>query len=69
MFKRVEEMGKNEINDNLFFDNNKEEFNIDNIKIIFKNKNLIMKRIEENFEQDDYLNYFLTLLHIYLNLN
>jgi Na+-transporting methylmalonyl-CoA/oxaloacetate decarboxylase gamma subunit len=65
MFKRVEEMGKNEINDNLFFDNNKEEFNIDNIKVIFKNKNLIMKRIEENFEQDDYLN--LSKLELYFN--
>ena len=34
----------------------KDDFNIDNIKIVFKNKNLIMKKLEEKFEQDDYLN-------------
>ena len=40
-------------------DNKKDEklnLNINDIKIVFKNKNIIMKIIEENFEQDDYLN-------------
>ena len=47
--------------------NNKENrnLNIDNIKIIFKNKNIIMKKIEEKFEQDDYLN--LNKLDSYFN--
>jgi len=63
MFKKVEEMAKNQNNENIF--NNKEEFNIDNIKIVFKNKNLIMKKIEEKFEQDDYLN--LSKLESYFN--
>ena len=39
--------------------------NIDNIKIVFKNKNIIMKKIEEKFEQDDYLN--LNKLDSYFN--
>ena len=47
IFKRVEEMIKNKNDENL---------NIDDIKIVFKNKNIIMKIIEEKFEQDDYLN-------------
>ena len=63
MFKKVEEMAKKQNNENIF--NNKEEFNIDNIKIVFKNKNLIMKKIEEKFEQDDYLN--LSKLESYFN--
>ena len=47
IFKRVEEMIKNKNDENL---------SIDDIKIVFKNKNIIMKKIEEKFEQDDYLN-------------
>ena len=47
IFKRVEEMMKNKMDENL---------NINDIKIVFKNKNIIMKIIEEKFEQDDYLN-------------
>ena len=50
------------------------DLNIDNIKIVFKNKNIIMKKIEEKFEQDDYLNlnkldsYFKnTLINSYYN--
>ena len=46
IFNRVEEMMKNK----------NENFNINDIKIVFKNKNIIMKIIEEKFEQDDYLN-------------
>ena len=52
IFKKVEEMQKSQIS-------NKTEnrnLNIDNIKIVFKNKNIIMKKLEEKFEQDDYLN-------------
>ena len=36
--------------------NNIQNLIVNNIKIVFKNKNLIMKRLEEKFEQDDYLN-------------
>jgi hypothetical protein len=36
--------------------NNNQNLIVNNIKIVFKNKNLIMKRLEEKFEQDDYLN-------------
>ena len=56
-------MKKSQISNN----NNKENrnLNIDNIKIIFKNKNIIMKKIEEKFEQDDYLN--LNKLDSYFN--
>ncbi len=55
-------MKKSQINNN-----NKENrnLNIHNIKIIFKNKNIIMKKIEEKFEQDDYLN--LNKLDSYFN--
>ena len=62
IFKKVEEMKKSQINNN-----NKENrnLNIDNIKIVFKNKNIIMKKIEEKFEQDDYLN--LNKLDSYFN--
>ena len=61
IFKKVEEMKKSQIS------NNKENrnLNIDNIKIVFKNKNIIMKKIEEKFEQDDYLN--LNKLDSYFN--
>ena len=63
IFKKVEEMKKSQISNN----NNKENrnLNIDNIKIVFKNKNIIMKKIEEKFEQDDYLN--LNKLDSYFN--
>ena len=36
--------------------NNIQNLIVNNIKIVFKNKNLIMKKLEEKFEQDDYLN-------------
>ena len=49
IFKKVEEMTEKD----------------DNIKIVFKNKNLIMKTIEEKFEQDEYLN--LSKLKSYFN--
>ena len=61
IFKKVEEMQKSQIS-------NKTEnrnLNIDNIKIVFKNKNIIMKKLEEKFEQDDYLN--LSKLDSYFN--
>ena len=56
IFKKVEEIGKKKVDENNIDQNMKEKFNIDNIKIVFKNKNLIMKKLEEKFEQDDYLN-------------
>ena len=56
IFKRVEEMNKKKKNENIKDKNMKDDFNVDNIKIVFKNKNLIMKKLEEKFEQDDYLN-------------
>ena len=49
IFKRVEELKKGQMNQN-------KNLNVDDIKIIFKNKNIIMKKIEAKFEQDDYLN-------------
>ena len=49
IFKRVEEMMNNKKDEKL-------NLNINDIKIVFKNKNIIMKIIEEKFEQDDYLN-------------
>ena len=52
IFKKVEEMSNKD---------NKDE----NIKIVFKYKNLIMKAIEEKFEQDEYLN--LNKLKSYFN--
>ena len=56
IFRKVEEMMKK----NPGKDNNdkleNEETNIENIKMIFKNKNIVMKKIEDKFEQDDYLN-------------
>ena len=41
---------------NIFDKNIIDDFDGENIKIIFKNKNLVMKKLEEKFEQDDYLN-------------
>ena len=49
-------MNKKKKNENIKDKNMKDDFNVDNIKIVFKNKNLIMKKLEEKFEQDDYLN-------------
>ena len=65
IFKKVEEMAKDKLNDDLFDKNDVDNFNVDNIKIVFKNKNLVMKKIEEKFEQDDYLN--LSKLESYFN--
>ena len=65
IFKKVEEMAKNNSDDNIYDKNIKDDFNIENIKIVFKNKNLVMKKIEEKFEQDDYLN--LSKLESYFN--
>jgi len=65
IFKKVEEMAKNNSDDNIYAKNIKDDFNIENIKIVFKNKNLVMKKIEEKFEQDDYLN--LSKLESYFN--
>ena len=56
IFKKVEEMNKKRMNEELIDKSVKEDFNVENIKIVFKNKNLIMKKLEEKFEQDDYLN-------------
>ena len=56
IFKKVEEMGKKKMNEDFYDRNIVDNFNIENIKIVFKNKNLVMKKIEEKFEQDDYLN-------------
>jgi len=56
IFKKVEEMSKNNVNEDFFDKNMTNNFNVEKIKIVFKNKNLVMKKIEEKFEQDDYLN-------------
>ena len=56
IFKKVEEMNKKRMNEELIDKSVKEDFNVENIKLVFKNKNLIMKKLEEKFEQDDYLN-------------
>ena len=56
IFKKVEEMGKKKMNEDFYERNIVDNFNVENIKIVFKNKNLVMKKIEEKFEQDDYLN-------------
>ena len=56
IFKKVEEMAKNNMNENIYDKNILDDVDVENIKIVFKNKNLIMKKLEEKFEQDDYLN-------------
>ena len=58
IFKKVEKTlkGKKYKDDDYIEDNGMGEFNNNEIKIVFKNKNIIMKIIEEKFEQDDYLN-------------
>jgi hypothetical protein len=61
IFKKVEEMKKKQFKEG----RGNKDLNIDNIKIVFKNKNIIMKKIEEKFEQDDYLN--LNKLDSYFN--
>ena len=52
IFKQVEDLDKNQKEKEKFYTEDKEN---KNIKLVFKNKNLIMKYIEEKFEQDDYL--------------
>ena len=56
IFKKIEEMKKNNKKKNIFDKNIIDDFDGENIKIIFKNKNLVMKKLEEKSEQDDYLN-------------
>ena len=53
IFKQVEELEKKDrkMKDKILND----DYNNPNIKLVWKNKNLIMKFIEEKFEQDDYL--------------
>ena len=58
-------MKKNNKKKNIFDKNIIDDFDGENIKIIFKNKNLVMKKLEEKFEQDDYLN--LSKLESYFN--
>ena len=53
IYKKVAEMTKNNANEDFFENDN---MNVESIKIVFKNKNLVMKKIEDKFEQDDYLN-------------
>ena len=58
ILKNVEKtMKSKKYKDDDYIENNGiEGFNNNEIKIVFKNKNIIMKIIEEKFEQDDYLN-------------
>ena len=56
IFKRVEKMIKKRNYGNSNEKNSIEYNDIKNIKIIYKNKNIIIKKLEEKFEQDDYLN-------------
>ena len=64
IFKQIEEIEKSDkkIKKKVkIFDNDNNDDNEDNnenstIKLVWKNKNLIMKVIEDKFEQDDYLN-------------
>ena len=65
IFKKVEEMGRDKMNNNIYEKNVFDDFKVENIKIVFKNKNLVMKKIEDKFEQDDYLN--LSKLESYFN--
>ena len=46
-------MKLNDLGDELIV--NKLNHEPENIKFVYKNKSLIMKKIEEKFEQDDYL--------------
>ena len=52
IFKQVEDLDKNQKEKEKFYTEDKEN---KGVKLVFKNKNLIMKYIEEKFEQDDYL--------------
>ena len=58
ILKKVEKTIKNKKykDDDYNESNGIEEFNNNEIKIVFKHKNIIMNKIEEKFEQDDYLN-------------
>ena len=56
IFKKIDELIKQQKFEDTHKNNKYDGFFIENIKIVFKNKNLIMKKIEEKFEQDDYLN-------------
>ena len=58
-------MGRDKMNNNIYEKNVFDDFKVENIKIVFKNKNLVMKKIEDKFEQDDYLN--LSKLESYFN--
>ena len=59
IFKQIGKIEKNDKNLKkkvmIYDDIDKEDEN-SNYKLVWKNKNLIMRRIEEKFEQDDYLN-------------
>ena len=52
IFKKAEELSKNKRTNEKYYTEDEED---KNIKLVFKNKNLIMKVVEEKFEQDDYL--------------
>ena len=56
IFIKVQEIKSIKMKNPIFPDNKRKDIDEENIKIVFKNKNLIMKKIEDKFEQDDYLN-------------
>ena len=56
IFIKVQEIKSIKMKNPIFPNNKRKDIDEENIKIVFKNKNLIMKKIEDKFEQDDYLN-------------
>ena len=56
IFIKVQEIKNIKMKNPIFPNNKRKDIDEENIKIVFKNKNLIMKKIEDKFEQDDYLN-------------
>ena len=58
IFKQIRGMEKSDktIKKKVKIYDNEDNNENSNIKLVWKNKNLIMKRIEDKFEQDDYLN-------------
>ena len=56
IFKKVEEMMKKNQGRDAYEKNSNDDTNMESIKMVFKNKNIVMKKLEDKFEQDDYLN-------------
>ena len=74
IFIKVQEIKSIKMKNPIFPDNKRKDIDEENIKIVFKNKNLIMKKIEDKFEQDDYLNigklesaFNITLIYSFYN--